>query len=153
MVNRKMHDVPAVAKYKWYWRVEPGVDFTCTVTYDPFVEMEKHGKRYGYTMSLYEIKESVASLFRLATEFKKARGIRSTSLWNAHVEPSWLPWPFRNIFMRWFMGRNNDGDEWNLCHYWSNFEIADLDWLRSEEYRAFFDFLDSKGGFFFERVG
>ena len=35
---------------------------------------------------------------------------------------------------------------------WSNFEIADMDFFRSPEYQAFFDYLDRKGGFYFERV-
>ncbi|KAJ6606938.1 nucleotide-diphospho-sugar transferase [Mycena sp. CBHHK59/15] len=37
--------------------------------------------------------------------------------------------------------------------FWSNFEIADLDLWRSEPYSKFFDFLDSKGGFYYERWG
>lgn len=48
--------------------------------------------------------------------------------------------------------RDASGDAWNLCHYWNNFEIADLDFFRSKEYREFFDYLDPKGGFYYERV-
>lgn len=33
---------------------------------------------------------------------------------------------------------------------WSNFEIADMDFWRSEAYAKFFEFLDSKGGFYYE---
>ena len=36
---------------------------------------------------------------------------------------------------------------------WSNFEIGDLDLWRSEGYSKFFDFLDQKGGFYYERWG
>lgn len=39
-----------------------------------------------------------------------------------------------------------------MCHYWSNFEIADMDLFRSPLYRSFFDDLDRTGGFYFERV-
>lgn len=48
--------------------------------------------------------------------------------------------------------RDASGDAWNLCHYWNNFEIADLDFFRSKEYREFFDYLDRTGGFYRERV-
>ncbi|KAF2189289.1 glycosyltransferase family 15 protein [Zopfia rhizophila CBS 207.26] len=41
---------------------------------------------------------------------------------------------------------------WPRQHYWSNFEIADMDFFRSREYRELFDFLDGKGGFYFERA-
>jgi alpha 1,2-mannosyltransferase len=33
---------------------------------------------------------------------------------------------------------------------WSNFEIADLDFWRGEKYTKFFDYLDKKGGFYYE---
>ena len=33
---------------------------------------------------------------------------------------------------------------------WSNFEIADMDFWRGPAYTAFFEFLDSKGGFYYE---
>jgi hypothetical protein len=33
---------------------------------------------------------------------------------------------------------------------WSNFEIADMDFWRGEAYGKFFDFLDHKGGFYYE---
>jgi alpha 1,2-mannosyltransferase len=36
---------------------------------------------------------------------------------------------------------------------WSNFEIGDLDLWRGEAYTKFFDFLDQKGGFYYERWG
>ena len=32
----------------------------------------------------------------------------------------------------------------------SNFEIADMDFLRGEAYSAFFEYLDSLGGFYYE---
>jgi alpha 1,2-mannosyltransferase len=64
---------------------------------------------------------------------------------------------------------DNGGDRYNLCHcafsslppsllslsyshhtVWSNFEIADLDFWRGPAYTAFFDFLESRGGFYYE---
>ena len=43
--------------------------------------------------------------------------------------------------------------DYNLCHFWTNFEIGDLNFFRSDEYIKFFEFLDSKGGFYYERWG
>ena len=43
--------------------------------------------------------------------------------------------------------------ELNIYSVWSNFEIGDLDLWRSEAYSKFFDFLDRKGGFYYERWG
>jgi hypothetical protein len=45
---------------------------------------------------------------------------------------------------------DDGGATYNLCHFWSNFEIADMELWRSEAYTAFFDYLDQKGGFYYE---
>ena len=91
------------------------------------------------------------SLFRKVSDWKKAHKIRTTSLWNAVIDPSYAPWPIRR-FLSLLRNRDATGDLWNMCHFWSNFEIADMDFFRSPEYRKFFDFLDANGGFYFERV-
>jgi hypothetical protein len=33
---------------------------------------------------------------------------------------------------------------------WSNFEVADMNFWRGEAYTKFFEYLDSKGGFYYE---
>src|SRR5437868_12523750 len=43
--------------------------------------------------------------------------------------------------------------DYNLCHFWSNFEIADLNFWRGKAYQKYFEFLDKKGGFYYERWG
>lgn len=46
-----------------------------------------------------------------------------------------------------------EGEEYNLCHFWSNFEIARLDVFDNEIYNNYFEFLESTGGFWKERWG
>ena len=45
-----------------------------------------------------------------------------------------------------------EGETYNMCHFWSNFVIARLDWFRSKEYEDFFQMMDRSGGFWMERV-
>ena len=45
-----------------------------------------------------------------------------------------------------------EGEVYNMCHFWSNFEIAKLDFFRSQEYQDFFEMMDRSGGFWTERV-
>lgn len=45
-----------------------------------------------------------------------------------------------------------EGEIYNMCHFWSNFEIARLDFFRSQEYEEFFEMMDRSGGFWMERV-
>lgn len=48
---------------------------------------------------------------------------------------------------------NNDGETYNMCHFWTNFEIGSLDFFRSDAYTEYFNYLDQSGGFFYERWG
>lgn len=122
-------------QYDYYWRVEPGVDFTCDVDYDPFVFMEENGKDYGFNIMFTEHESTIPTLWDTTKKFMK--------------ENPQLIHP-RNVMKKLFEGE--DGG-YNLCHFWSNFEIASLKFLRSDEYMKYFDYLDQAGGFFYERWG
>ncbi|KAI1323249.1 glycolipid 2-alpha-mannosyltransferase [Xylariaceae sp. FL0255] len=148
----KFYELDALKQYKWYWRLEPDVDFTCAITYDPFVQMAKHKKVYGYTIALWEVGTSCPNLFRETADWKEKMGLPTTSLWRAMIEPSWGPFPFRRL-LGWIPHRDRYGDAWSLCHFWSNFEIADLGFFRSKAYQDYFEYLDNKGGFYTERWG
>ncbi len=118
---------------------------------DPFVEMAKHNKRYGYVTALWELAETVPTLFRKISDYKRTYEIRTRPVWKAMIEASYLPWPLRPLLSR-YRSRDADGNRWNLCHFWSNFEIADMSFFRSPEYRQIFEYLDADGGFYYERV-
>lgn len=45
---------------------------------------------------------------------------------------------------------DDGGETYNLCHFWSNFEIGDLNFWRSPAYMAFFEHLEKAGGFYYE---
>ncbi|KAI8318328.1 putative mannosyltransferase [Martensiomyces pterosporus] len=125
---------PLMDEYKWYWRVEPGVKFGCDIDYDPFRYMEENNKKYGFTISIKEVIETIPTLWNTTMKFMKDHKnmIPATNLMDFVTD--------------------KDGG-YNRCHFWSNFEIASLDFLRSGEYLAYFDYLDQAGGFFYERWG
>jgi mannosyltransferase len=143
---------PALKPYKYYWRVEPSIRFTCRIPYDPFLAMSQHKKVYGYNIALWEKGETAPSLFRKLSEYKAQLLYPTTGLWTAMMAPSYMLWPFRRL-MSVIRNRDENGDLWNMCHFWSNFEIADMDFFRSEGYTRLFDYLDREGGFYYERWG
>lgn len=49
--------------YKWYWRVEPNIDYTCDIQFDPFNYMQEHKKTYGFTISMQEYIETIPTLW------------------------------------------------------------------------------------------
>ncbi|KAK4946701.1 O-glycoside alpha-1,2-mannosyltransferase 4 [Elasticomyces elasticus] len=158
-------------KYEWYWRLEPEIKYFCDITYDPFIEMIKSNKTYGFTIAVKELKETVPNIFRYASAYKRKNNIKSQGLWEMFVEPQpekkesaddsrakTLP----NEILQTEPGHQNiedidpeamEGEKYNMCHFWSNFEIARLDWFRSQEYNDFFDMMDKSGGFWMERWG
>lgn len=121
-------------KYKYYWRIEPGVKFRCKITSDPFDLMNEKDYRYGFTITMREYMQSIKTLPDAVKEFKEKH-------------ENLIP---KNIKTLRFMF---DGDKYNGCHFWSNFEIGLLDFFRSKEYEKFAEVLESKGGFYYERWG
>ncbi|KAH0165522.1 nucleotide-diphospho-sugar transferase, partial [Aureobasidium melanogenum] len=150
--SMKFYDHPAIQPYKWYWRIEPGISFVCPINFDPFVYMSRENKRYAYVIALQEVGSTVRSLYRVVSDYKDRMNITPSRYWNALVDRSWAPLPIRWL-LRLAPYRDVNGDEWNLCHFWNNFEIADLDFFREESYRHMMDHLDNLGGFYYERWG
>lgn len=144
-----------------------------TIYSDPFLEMIKANKTYGFTIAVKELKETVPNIFRYASAYKRVNNITSQGLWEMFVEPqpeepedvpesekmSKLPLP--EEILRGEPSRaslpdidpdNMEGEKYNMCHFWSNFEIAKLDFFRSKPYEEFFQMMDHSGGFWMERV-
>ncbi|KAJ6506839.1 glycosyltransferase family 15 protein [Mycena sanguinolenta] len=123
-------------QYRWYWRVEPKVKFSCDIQNDPFVFMEDNDKIYGFTLAVYEIPATIPTLWDTVKKFrdKHPEYIRTEDNALAFIS-------------------QDGGQSYNRCHFWSNFEIASLDFWRSEAYAAFFEYLDATGGFYYERWG
>ena len=199
------YDHPLVQKREWYWRVEPDVQFFCDLTYDPFVEMAKHNKKYGFNVLLEELYYTVPSLFLETKAFIAANGIKLKSAWDIVVKQyqtlvdktgfSYFTWKsnddlrqqvqrnlilnrilkqesktdkdlakiqkfkkMRNVFkdaykMPDLMVDKIHDEEYNLCHFWSNFEIARTDLFLLQTYKDYFMHLERAGGFYKERWG
>lgn len=191
-----------VKKREWYWRVEPNVEFYCDLTYDPFVEMEKHNKSYGFAIAIHELYRTVPSLFKETKAFAKENNLKPTKTWRMMVknfryskgtnEQEFDMLKDRKhiyqkleedlIFEKFlaikdkkdfsainpdFIGKlirrgmeppllhedRFDYEEYNLCHFWSNFEIAKTSLFTSELYKKYYDRLERSGGFYKERWG
>lgn len=105
--------------------------------------MEEYNKTYGFTINVYDDPKSVRSLWPVTQSFLDAN-------------PQYLS---RDNSLLWLTdrkrrpGRYDEANGYSTCHFWSNFEIGDLDFWRSEAYEQFFEHLDRTGGFFYERWG
>jgi mannosyltransferase len=135
--------------------------------------MQREKKTYGFTIAVKELKETVPNIFRYASAYKRNNNITSQGLWEMFVEkpkeeekslpkddPKYKkPLPEEILDTEPGTGAlpeidldAMEGEKYNMCHFWSNFEIARLDWFRSKEYNDFFEMMDRSGGFWMERV-
>jgi len=141
---------------------------------DPFLKMIEANKTYGFTIAVKELKETVPNIFRYASAYKRVNNLTSKGLWEMFIEPQpeepkevpeddpSYKRPLPEEILRGDPSRTSlpdidpeamEGEKYNMCHFWSNFEIARLSWFRSKEYEDFFQMMDRSGGFWMERVG
>ena len=141
-----------------------------TPSSDPFLEMSEKNKTYGFTIAVKELKETVPNIFRYASAYKRMKNVTSKGLWEMFTirpiedENFWPendPRYKKNLLKEHeeepgtlpeIDDESMEGEVYNMCHFWSNFEIARLDWFRSKEYEEFFENMDRSGGFWMERV-
>lgn len=125
-------------KYRFFWRVEPGVRLKCDINHDLFKEMEDNNYDYGFTIGMVEYSKTIPSLFK---------SMRSAlqSLGKDHLLTD------TDNYSEFVFDRNTN--DYNYCHFWTNFEIGNLDVFRSKEYNEIFEALDRYNGFYYERWG
>ncbi|KAG6850989.1 hypothetical protein H0H93_004476 [Arthromyces matolae] len=100
------------------------------------LESREQNKVYAFTVSLYEYEATIPTLWQATKEFME----KNPELVQTGNAMSFLS--------------DDGGETYNrLWIVWSNFEIADLELWRGEAYSKYFQFLDEKGGFYYERWG
>ncbi|WBW72975.1 Golgi alpha-1,2-mannosyltransferase Omh5 [Schizosaccharomyces osmophilus] len=160
--SKEFYKHPLVQQYEWYWRLEPEVSFSCDISYDPFYYMQKYDKVYGFVIAIEERAATIPNLFRYTIAHKKAANLDTTDLWkfflndeyDKHVQILKEEQKYDQVFV--FPEPPLDsinGEIYNLCHFWSNFEIARLDFFQSKEYNDYMNALEEAGGFWTERWG
>ncbi|CCD24187.1 alpha-1,2-mannosyltransferase KRE2 NDAI_0C05280 [Naumovozyma dairenensis CBS 421] len=126
---------PIMEDYDWYWRVEPSTKLYCDIKYDVFQWMQDNDKAYGFTITIHEYLSTIPTLWDTSKKFFEKH-------------PDYLR---KDNLMKFIS--DDGGKSYNLCHFWSNFEVANLNLWRSPAYTEYFDYLDHAGGFFYERWG
>ncbi|GMM27304.1 hypothetical protein DAMA08_000200 [Martiniozyma asiatica (nom. inval.)] len=128
---------PIMESYEYFWRVEPHVSFGCDILEDPMKVLKDEGKVYGFTISMQELPNTIETLWDTTMQY-----------FNKPEVANELPEDNLMEFIS-----DDKGESYNLCHYWSNFEVVDLSFYRSKLYEEYVEYLDKAGGFFYERWG
>lgn len=105
-------------EFDYYWRVEPGIRLFCDIDYDPFVFMQLNNKAYGFTISIHEYAATIPTLWDETVKFVKKN-------------PQYLAQDNALHFITDDPERQLD-QPYNMCHFWSNFEIGDLKYVTNK---------------------
>ncbi|CAO3643195.1 unnamed protein product [Cunninghamella blakesleeana] len=130
---------PALEDIDYYWRFEIGTEYPCDIKFDPFQYMKDHNKKLSFSISLYEYAETIPTLY---TTFKDYANNHPADIYHAN-EPDSL----------WSFITDSSTGGYNNCHFWTNFQIADLNFFKSQQYMDYFNHIDQSGGIFYERWG
>lgn len=115
--------------------------------------MQDNNMAYGFNMAILDDARSFPSLWERTKTFIDS----NEELIDEDADFNWLLHTAddRDDVIRPHTGAKeslSDG-EYNNCQFYSNFEIGSLNFFRSKEHMAYFDYLDKAGGFYYERFG
>ncbi len=117
--------IESTLKYDYFMRIDSHVNFPCQLLQDPFEKLYRENKKYGFILTNEE------SLFTIPT------------LWDS--------------VMKWYGNRTKLNSQLfkylkdTMCIFYNNFEVGSFSLFRSKDYLTYFNYLDKKGGFFYER--
>jgi len=121
---------PSLEPYDYYWRLDTDSRLLSEIRYDLFEFMERENYRYGYCSIVMDGPVYTEQMWSVVKEYIEAQKITPSFL-DDYIE---------------------DG-EWNLSLYYTNFEIAALEFWRSKQFSDFFDHIDRSGGIYRYRWG
>ncbi|KAI8332453.1 putative mannosyltransferase [Chlamydoabsidia padenii] len=130
---------PAMADLDYYWRFEIGTKYLTPIQGDPFQYMMENGKKLSFIFALYEYHDTIPSLYSAVERY-----INDHPGLTIHQTEQDTLWPFMI---------DPNTETYNNCHFWSNFQIADLNFFKGQQYQDFFNHIDRTGGIFYERWG
>ncbi|OGW00599.1 MAG: hypothetical protein A2889_04190 [Nitrospinae bacterium RIFCSPLOWO2_01_FULL_39_10] len=121
---------PSLMDYDYYWRLDTDSFLLKNINYDVFGFMQRNNYIYGYITILKDPPEVVKNLWEATKKYIEENKIKPT---------------FLNKFIR--------NGCWERYYYYTNFEIGNLNFFRSNEYMEYFNYLDRLGGIYEYRWG
>ncbi|KAI9293860.1 glycosyltransferase family 15 protein [Neoconidiobolus thromboides FSU 785] len=114
-------------EFDYYMKIDGGAQFNCDMK-DPFEELKNNKKLYGFTQSVYELEDTIKSLWSVTKEHFNTINKKDLEFVS-----------------------EDEGNTYNLCHYWNSFEVASFSVFRNQKYLDYFNELEKQGGIFYER--
>jgi alpha 1,2-mannosyltransferase len=118
--------------YDWYWRVDTDSYILEPLATDPFATMSSNDLAYGYMALGREDEHLTTGLWDTTMEWANKQHVGRTALLDQFAP----------------------NGQWDRSYYYTNFELVNLKFFRSNQYLDYFDHLDrDTGGFYNHRWG
>ena len=123
----QVQDHPALRGLDWFMRCDTDSLLLRDINYDVFDYMDSNNYLYGYITIVQDAIYTTVDLWRTVERYIKENDVV----------------PVNTISER----------SWDRKAFYTNFEIVKLSFLRSNNYRNFFNYLDTADGYFMHRWG
>jgi len=120
----------SLQKYKYIWRLDSDSYLLAPIKYDVFNKMAEEKYVYGYQHIEKDVPEVSKDLWTITKKY----------ISDHQINPTYL-----SKFL-------NNG-EWDRSYYYTNFEIIDIDYFKSNVIKNFYQYLDKSGGIYYYRWG
>ena len=131
----KIFQHPAMAHFKYYWRLDTHSEISTKVDFDVFELMQKQNKKYGFAMLNVDPPKLVKYMDVWSANFMKTNKLTI-------ADPKWFE---EMVTTRQYAGRS--------LHFWNNFELVDLQWITSSDVLRYSRHMDTVGGIYSYRWG
>ena len=163
----KIHDI-LHKKYEWTWRLSPDGKLTEKLTFDPIAKVASEGKKYGYLTTVFDDKSCIETFDETVNEYIDKRR-QSVNEIHPNIDAENLPSTFEIAPSKYILNKNinkhiSTSEKQKLqfnptfhhdlpsgMTFYRGFEVTHRDIVTSKDYKDFFDFLDTKGGIYYER--
>ena len=127
------------SQYDYFMRIDDDSDFPCPIEHDPFETLISNNKTYGFALGASEGNFTIPTLWSHVLDWLNSSSARHP--------------PAADNTVRFV---SEDGGKTlapSMCTFYNNFEVAAFSVFRSQAYIDYFNYLDRKSGFFYERWG
>lgn len=121
---------PALKEYDYYWRLDADSFLLDKINYDVFQFMQERYLEYGYINIFKDEPGVVQGLWETTKKYIEDNNIKPK-----------------------FLHKFTSNGVWDRSYYYTNFEISNLDFWRSDEFMNYFEYLDRSGGIYKYRWG
>lgn len=122
MILSQLYDT-GLMDYDYYWRIPAGASLGCDVGYDVFEYMQLNDIKYGWLLAHKDFQGSQPEVMSVVKQYFDNNKVNTDMLKTVLDVDNW---------------------QYNSCSVMPEFELVDISFLKSQQYKRFIEYLDDK---------